>query len=54
MWGMTHGRGITDSTLTKWAHALPRFVPLYDALEKLQEYTREPLNNTKICGPPLR
>lgn len=32
--GMTHGRGITDSTLTKWVHALPHCVPLCDALEK--------------------
>ena len=31
---MTHGRGITDSTLTKWVHVLPRCVPLCDALEK--------------------
>ena len=32
--GMTHGRGITDSTLTKWVHALPGCVPVCDALEK--------------------
>lgn len=32
--GMTHGRGITDSTLTKWVHALPHCVPVCDALEK--------------------
>ena len=32
--GMTHGRGISDSTLTKWVHALPHCVPLCDALEK--------------------
>ena len=32
--GMTHGRGITDSTLAKWVHALPRCVPVCDALEK--------------------
>ncbi|KAK3894781.1 hypothetical protein Pcinc_001503 [Petrolisthes cinctipes] len=31
---MTHGRGITDSTLTKWVHALPQYIPLCDALEK--------------------
>lgn len=31
---MTHGRGITDSTLAKWVHALPRCVPICDALEK--------------------
>jgi len=32
--GMTHGRGITDSSLTKWVHALPRCVPICDALEQ--------------------
>ena len=32
--GMTHGRGITDSTLTKWVHALPRCAPICDALEQ--------------------
>ncbi|XP_014681447.1 PREDICTED: uncharacterized protein LOC106821245 [Priapulus caudatus] len=31
---MTHGRGITDSTLTKWVYALPLCVPFCDALEK--------------------
>ena len=32
--GMTHGREITDSTLTKWVHALPQRIPVCDALEK--------------------
>lgn len=32
--GMTHGRGITDSTLTKWVHALPRCAPICDELEQ--------------------
>ena len=32
--GITHGRGITDSTLTKWVHALPQCVPTCDALEE--------------------
>ena len=32
--GLTHGRGITDSTLTKWVHALPYCIPVCDALEK--------------------
>ena len=32
--GMTHGRGITDSTLTKWVHALPLCAPICDALEQ--------------------
>ena len=31
--GMTHGRGITDSTLTRWVHSLPPCVPICDALE---------------------
>ena len=32
--GMTCGRGITDSTLTKWVPALPRYVPICNALEQ--------------------
>ena len=32
--GMMHGQGITDSTITKWVHALPRCVPICDALEQ--------------------
>ena len=32
--GITHGRGITESTLTKWVHALPRCVPICNALER--------------------
>ena len=32
--GMTHGRGITDSTLTKWVHAMPHCLPVCNALEK--------------------
>ena len=32
--GMTHGRGIKDSTLAKWVHALPRCAPTCDALER--------------------
>ena len=31
--GMTHGRGITDSTLTTWVHALPQCVPVCEAME---------------------
>jgi len=31
--GMMHGRGITDSTLTKWVHTLPCCIPICDALE---------------------
>ena len=31
--GMTHGRGVTDSTLTKWVHSLPYRVLVCDALE---------------------
>ena len=30
---MTHGRGITDSILTTWAHALPQCVPVCEAME---------------------
>ena len=32
--GLTHGRGITDSTLAKWVHALPRCIPICDELEQ--------------------
>ena len=32
--GMTQGRGISDSTLTKWVHALPRCAPICNALEQ--------------------
>ena len=31
--GMTHGRGITASSLTKWIHALPKCVPICHSLE---------------------
>ena len=31
--GMTHGRVITDSTLTTWVHALPQCVPVCEAKE---------------------
>ena len=30
---MTHGRGITESTLSKWVHAMPRCIPICNALE---------------------
>ena len=31
--GMTHGRGITDSSLSKWVHALPHSIPICEAIE---------------------
>ena len=31
--GVAHGRGITDSTIAKWVHAVPRCIPICDALE---------------------
>ena len=31
--GMTRSRGITDSTLTRWVHALPQCIPICNALE---------------------
>ena len=31
--GMTHCRGITDSTIPTWVHALPRCVPVCEAME---------------------
>ena len=36
---MARGRGITDSTLAKWVHALPRCVPTCDELDSSLEYT---------------
>ena len=47
---MTLGRGITDSTLTKWVPALPHCVPLCDALEKftsVQAATSEQHNDLR-------
>ena len=32
--GMTRGRGIMDSTLTKLVHSLPKCIPICDSLEK--------------------
>ena len=32
--GMIRGRGITDSTLTKWVHSFPKCIPICDSLEK--------------------
>jgi len=31
--GMTHGRGITDSSLTRWIHAFPQCIPICDTLD---------------------
>lgn len=31
--GMSHGRGISDSTLSKWVHSLPYSIPVCDGLE---------------------
>ena len=31
--GMTHGRGITDSTLITWVQALPQCVPVCEVME---------------------
>ena len=30
---MTHGRGITDSSLSKWVHGLPHSIPICESLE---------------------
>jgi len=32
--GMTHGRGIAESTITKWIHAMPHFIPVCEAIEQ--------------------
>lgn len=31
--GLAHGRGITDNMIAKWVHAMPRCIPISDALE---------------------
>ena len=32
--GMTRGRGITESTITKWIHTFPHCIPLCEAIEQ--------------------
>ena len=32
---MTRGRGLTDSTLTKWIHSFPQCISICEGLEKL-------------------
>ena len=51
--GITHGRGITDSTLTKWVHALPRCAPVMHWSSSL-EFTLAHQSNTKIYDRVLR
>ncbi|KAG1677893.1 Multidrug resistance-associated protein 4 [Nymphon striatum] len=51
--GVTRGWGITDSTLPKWFHALPRCVPICDALEQftgVRTGTSEQLNDMRISN----
>ena len=31
--GLSHGRGLTESVITKWVHSLPFTVPITQALE---------------------
>jgi len=45
--GMTHGRGITDSSLTKWIYAFPQCIPICDTLESFANiHIRLHLNST--------
>ena len=49
--GMTHGRGITESTLTKWIHSLPYHVLVCDALESftgIQSWSSEQHKDLRI------
>ena len=45
--GMTHGRGITDSSLTKWVHTHPRCIPICDAFENFTGVHSEPSEQHK-------
>ena len=51
--GMAGGRGITDSTLTRWVHALPQCVPICNALETFTSVIREHLNKIQISVHPV-
>lgn len=42
-----HGRGLTDSSLTKWIHAFPQCIPICDILESFANiHIRLHLNST--------
>src|SRR6218665_1417365 len=45
--GMTRGRGITESTLTKWTHSFPQYISICEGLEKFANIHTPHLNNTK-------
>ena len=45
--GMSHGRGITDITLSKWVHSMPYCLPVCDALKHLQASTHWHLSSIR-------
>ena len=51
--GMTHGRGITDSSLMKWVHAIPYNIPTCDALGEysgVHSHTSEQHKDLRQCS----
>src|SRR6218665_2617982 len=49
--GMTRGRGITDSTLTKWTHSFPQCISIYEGLEKFPNIHTSPSQQHKDLRP---
>ena len=45
--GMTRGRGITDSTLTKWIHSFPQCISICESLEKFANIHTTPSEQDK-------
>src|SRR6218665_507807 len=45
--GMTRGRGITNSTLTKWIHLFPQCIYIYQGLEKFANIHTSPSEQHK-------
>ncbi|KAL8625560.1 hypothetical protein ACOMHN_014648 [Nucella lapillus] len=51
--GLAHGRGITDSTLSKWVHVIPRCVPICNSLEDfcgVHTQTSDQHNDLRACS----
>ena len=51
---ITHGRGITDGTLTKLVHALPRSISICDALEQFTGVHTGTSEKHKTCVNVLK
>lgn len=49
--GMTHGKDITNNTLTKWVHTMPNCVPICEALENLSAVHTMSSEQPKYLGP---